>query len=72
MIGKEIRLSLDFFRNIAFVQNVVCADSNLADQQHRIDHPKLFIDNSHICFGKTDLDNDSDFIANIRLIKEIC
>ena len=27
---------------------------------------------SHICFGKTDLDNDSDFIANIRLIKEIC
>ena len=37
-----------------------------------IEFSKLFIDNSHICFGKTDLDNDSDFIANIRLIKEIC
>ena len=30
VIGKEIRLLLDFFRNIAFVQNVVRSDGNLA------------------------------------------
>lgn len=39
VISKEIRLLLDFFRNIAFVQNVVRPDGNLPHQQIGIDHP---------------------------------
>lgn len=38
VIGKEIRLFLDFFRNIALVQNVVRPDGNLPYQQIGINH----------------------------------